>query len=191
MENMGNRKFKVNGADVDEIIKRLGLDKVIIDLPDTKETYKALAPFDWDFLEGEEEIRCIEDEGVEEDENENITLSTNPLYPNIMNNFNNMATYIEACFRVAKKSPNMIFLSNLWTEEVSKEYEVVGSQVLAMDHVLLQTLLSSFYNHFLDPDNVKNDSAEIVEDIDKRLKEHWKEAQNHPSLISFVQRLFK
>lgn len=188
MENMGTRKFKIKGSDIGEIIKRLGIENVIIDLPDTKETYKTLGAFDWDFV-GDEEIRDVEPEKVEEEIERGTTTDNNPLY-HLLTDFNSMATYIEACYRVAKKSPGIVFKSNLWTEQVGTEFEVVGSEVLAMDHVLLKTLLTSFYDHFLDPENMK-EKDEIISDIDNRVSKHWKEAQNHPTLISFIHCLYK
>lgn len=191
MENMGTRKFKIKGSDIGEIIKRLGIEDVIIDLPDTKETYKTLGAFDWDFVEEDEEDEEVEPESVEENEKgeEYLGDNDNPLYP-LLTDFNSMATYIEACYRVAKKSPGIVFKSNLWTEQVGTEFEVVGSEVLAMDHVLLKTLLTSFYDHFLDPENMK-EKDEIISDIDNRVNKHWKEAQNHPTLISFIHCLYK
>lgn len=189
MENMGTRKFKIKGSDIGEIIKRLGIEDVIIDLPDTKETYKTLGAFDWDFVEDEEdEVWMGEEEKVEEKEKKEGD-KDNPLY-HLLTDFNSMATYIEACYRVAKKSPGIVFKSNLWTEQVGTEFEVVGSEVLAMDHVLLKTLLTSFYDHFLDPENMK-EKDEIISDIDDRVSKHWKEAQNHPTLISFIHCLYK
>ena len=187
---MGTRKFKIKASDFSEIIKRLEIDNVIIDLPDTKETYKTLGAFDWDFV-GDEEIRDVEPKSVEEKEKEEEYLgdNNNPLY-HLLTDFNSMATYIEACYRVAKKSPGIVFKSNLWTEQVGTEFEVVGSEVLAMDHVLLKTLLTSFYDHFLDPENMK-EKDEIISDIDDRVSKHWKEAQNHPTLISFIHCLYK
>ena len=192
MENMGTRKFKIKGSDIGEIIKRLGIENVIIDLPDTKETYKTLGAFDWDFVGDEvDEVWMGEEEKVEEKEKKEEYLgdNDNPLY-HLLTDFNSMATYIEACYRVAKKSPGIVFKSNLWTEQVGTEFEVVGSEVLAMDHVLLKTLLTSFYDHFLDPENMK-EKDEIISDIDDRVSKHWKEAQNHPTLISFIHCLYK
>jgi hypothetical protein len=190
MENMGTRKFKIKGSDIGEIIKRLGIEDIIIDLPDTKETYKTLGAFDWDFVEDEVDEE-VEPESVEEKEKKEECLgdNDNPLY-HLLTDFNSMATYIEACYRVAKKSPGIVFKSNLWTEQVSTEFDVVGSEVLAMDHILLKTLLTSFYDHFLDPENMK-EKDEIISDIDDRVSKHWKEAQNHPTLISFIHCLYK
>jgi hypothetical protein len=192
MENMGTRKFKIKGSDISEIIKRLGIENVIIDLPDTKETYKTLGAFDWDFVgDDEDEVWMGEEETVEEKEKKEEYLgdNDNPLY-HLLTDFNSMATYIEACYRVAKKSPGIVFKSNLWTEQVGTEFEAVGSEVLAMDHVLLKTLLTSFYDHFLDPENIK-EKDEIISDIDNRISKHWREAQNHPTLISFIHCLYK
>lgn len=187
---MGTRKFKIKGSDIGEIIKRLGIENVIIDLPDTKETYKTLGAFDWDFVEDDgDEVWMGEEEKVEEKIERGTTTDNNPLY-HLLTDFNSMATYIEACYRVAKKSPGIVFKSNLWAEQVGTEFEVVGSEVLAMDHLLLKTLLTSFYDHFLDPGNME-ERDEIVNDIDKRVSEHWKEAQNHPTLISFIHCLYK
>ena len=193
---MGNRKFKMKGLDAIEAIKRFGLDEVILDLPDTKETYKTLSALavDWDFYEepegeevGDMEINEMPEEKSDPAKNETENLGS---LDYLLTDFNKMATYIEAAYKLGKKSPEIIFGSNLWTEEMAKLYDEVGSSILTIDHTLLSTLLSSFYDHFLDPNNL-HDRAEIVGDINKRLKEHWKEAPNHPSLISYIQILFK
>ena len=190
MEYMGNRKFKIKkGQDINDLIEKLGLDEIIIDLPDTKETYKTLAAFDWDFVESED-INEIPEQTEERIENKKESDSTNPFDETILKDFNTAATFLGAGYRLAKKSPDIVFGSNLWAEEMMKLYDTVGSETLALDHTLTATFLSSFYNCFLTPDQI-NDKGEIIEDINNRLKEHWKEAQNHPSMISFIHCLFK
>jgi hypothetical protein len=190
MEYMGNRKFKIKkGQDINGLIEKLGLDEIIIDLPDTKETYKALSIFDWDFVE----------ENTGEGIDLNIKEKTIPasstdintsFEKTIIKDFNTAATFLEAGYRLAKKSPDIIYGSNLWVEEMAKLYDIVGSEVLAIDHTLTTTFLSSFYNCFLNPDKIE-DRDEMIEDLSDRLKKHWKEAQNHPSMISFIHILFK
>lgn len=180
MGYMGNkRRFKVKKNDVLEIIEKLGLDEVIVDLPDSKETYKILGNFDWDFCD---EIDVAEKEA----ENEIESLD----FPDLLCSFNNMATYIEAGWMVAKKSPALIFESDLWKKEMKKMYDEVGNTILTIDHTMISTYLSSYYGHFMTPNDI-NDRTDIIEDINKKLKEHWKEAQNHASIISFIAILFK
>lgn len=194
MEYMGNRKFKIKkGQDINDLIEKLGLDDLIIDLPDTKETYKALAALDWDFVENENIIEVPEEKSIVEEviqEENKGEKSTNPFNETILKDFNSAATFLEAGYRLAKKSPDIVFGSNLWTEEMMKLYDTVGSETLALDHTLTATFLSSFYNCFLTPDQIDG-LGEVIGDINNRLKEHWKEAQNHPSMISFIHCLFK
>lgn len=186
----------MKGPDAIETIKRFGLDEVILDLPDTKETYKILSALvvDWDFYEEPEgeEVGDVEEINEMPEENSPAKNETENLgsLDYLLTDFNKMATYIEAAYKLGKKSPEIIFGSNLWTEEMAKLYDEVGNSILTIDHTLLSTLLSSFYDHFLDPNNL-HDRAEIVGDINKRLKEHWKETSNHLSLISYIQILFK
>lgn len=179
---MGNRKFKIKGQDIDSLIKSLGLDEIIIELPDCKETYKALGTCDWDFYdESEESIIEVEEKETER----NCDLLS------MLSSYNDLATFIEASYRLAKKSPDIVYGSNLYNQEISKLYSVVGSEKVSIDHSLIASLLSAFFNDFMNPENIKEKKDAVVEEVDSRIKEHWKEAPNHPSVLSFMGVLFK
>jgi len=180
---MGNRKFKIKVQDIDSLIKSLGLDEVIIELPDCKETYKALGTCDWDFYDEEQPI-IGEEVGEKETERNCDILS-------MLSSYNDLATFIEASYRLAKKSPDIVYGSNLYNQEISKLYAVVGGEEISIDHSLIASLLSAFFNDFMNPENIKEKKDAVVEEVNSRIKEHWKEAPNHPSVLSFMGVLFK
>lgn len=174
---MNTRKFKINRDSILELLNRVNtISDVLVDLPDTKETYKTLADLDWDFADDEEKIQEI---GVTEGEQE-FTL----------NNFNELATYVEAVFRLGKKSPALIFKSKTWKEEVEKLYTIIGHEPTTIEHSLTSSLLSSFYGQFFNPQYIEN-KEEIINDLDSRLEKTWKEIQYHLSIASYLKILLK
>lgn len=183
---MGNRKFKIGVNDIKQIIDSLNLDHLIIELPDSKDTYKALGACDWDFYDESGEEPILEVTNNEEKEIERTCDLTS-----LISSYNELATFIEASYRLARKSPDIIYGSNLYNQEISKLYAQVGSEDISIDHSLISSLLSAFFGDFMNPENMKEKKNVIVEDVDSRLKEHWKEAPNHPSVLSFMGVLFK
>ena len=175
---MDTRKFIIKRDSIPELLRRVNsISEVIIDLPDTKETYKTLADLDWDFADEEEKIQEIKEcDGGEQEMS--------------LDSFNDMATYIEAVYRLGKKSPGIIFKSKTWSDEVEKLYILVGHEPLSIEHTLTSTLLSSFYGQFFTPQNIEN-KEEILNDLDDRLGKTWKEIQNHPSLASYLKILLQ
>ena len=174
---MNTRKFMIKRDSIPELLRRVNtISDVIVDLPDTKETYKTLADLDWDFVDDEEKIEEIR---FEEGEQE-FTLE----------NFNDLATYVEAVYRLGKKSPGLIFKSKTWNDEVEKLYSLVAHEPLSIEHSLTSTLLSSFYGQFFTPQNLEN-KEEILNDLENRMNKTWKEIQNHPSLASYLKILLQ
>ena len=176
---MNTRKFKINRDSILELLNRVNtISDVLVDLPDTKETYKTLADLDWDFADDEEKIQKIE--VTETEEKQEFTLD----------NFNELATYVEAVFRLGKKSPALIFKSKTWKDEVEKLYTIVGHEPTTIEHSLTSSLLSSFYGQFFTPQYIEN-KEEIINDLDNRLEKTWKEIQNHPSMASYLKILLQ
>lgn len=174
---MDTRKFKINRDSIPELLQRINsISEVIVDLPDTKETYKILADLDWDFVEEDEKIQEIKEEECEQE----MTL----------NNFNELATYVEAVYRLGKESPELIYKSKTWSDKIKDQYILVGNEPVTIEHSLTSSLLSSFYGQFFTPQNLEN-KEEIISDLDERLRKTWREIQNHPSLASYLKILLK
>jgi len=176
---MSIRKFRINKDDILDLLKQVDITSVIVELPDTKETYKNLANLDWDFVDEEDMIEKIK--SIEEEEGEQKLE---------LNDFNKLATYVEAVFRAGKKSPALIFKSKTWRDEIEKQYFLVGHEPTTIEHTLISTLLSSFYGQFFTPNSIDNED-EVINDLNNRLENTWKEIQNHPSITSYLKILLK
>jgi len=170
---MNTRKFKINRDSIPELLKRINtISDVIVDLPDTKETYKTLADLDWDFADEDEKLQEIKEEENEQEME--------------LNNFNELATYVESVYRLGKKSPELTYKSSTWNDEIKKQYILVGHEPVTIEHSLTSSLLSSFYGQFFTPQYIEN-KDEIINDLDERLRKTWREIQNHPSLASYLK----
>lgn len=150
-----------------ELLEKLGYsDGIILEIEDKKEVYKILSTdpniIDWD-IENE-----TNDEGPERETDDYVV------------DFNTLATWVEAVWRLSKKSPAIVYGSDLFNAEVEKEFSVVGSEVASIEHLGIKTLLETFYNN----------SFEFAhEELQGRVKAMWKELPNHPSVISIIAKL--
>lgn len=174
---MNTRRFIISRDSIPELLQRINsISEVIVDLPDTKETYKTLTDLDWNFADEKEKLQEIKEvEGEQE-----MTL----------NNFNELAIYVEAVYRLGKESPELIYKSKTWSDKIKDQYILVGHEPVTIEHSLTSSLLSSFYGQFFTPQNLEN-KEEVISDLDERLRKTWKEVQNHPSLASYLKVLLK
>ena len=154
----------------------------IVEVEETPELFKKLTLNDgiqeWDFCD-EEEPQEIKKENnlkpIKEIVFEEYDKTETP-EKRKFNNFNDAATYVEACWLLSKKSPSIIFESSLFNKELETYYNIVASSDVTVEHALLTMILQNYYSQV--------DYDEAYEDIIKKLKDEWKNLNQHPSLAS-------
>lgn len=97
--------------------------------------------------------------------------------------WSNLAIFILCSWKVAKKSPGMIFGTPLFKSSVAQEYENVKSSGQGSELLILGKVLESYYYSVEYPD--------AVEDVVQKIRTSWKSLPSHESLTSVSIRLFK
>ena len=117
----------------------------------------------WDFNEEPEEKKPE----ISEDDSIFIT------------DYNKAAIWIEAVWKMSKKSPNLIFGSQLFKEKLALEYNEVAGNTVTVEHALLCMILENYYKDTVD-------FKTSYEDIVEKIKNNWKDLDQHPSLASIA-----
>lgn len=94
-------------------------------------------------------------------------------------NYNEAATWIEATWKLSKKSPNLIFGSQLFKKEIALKYDIVANSSVTVEHSLLCMILENYYKD--------TDFKTSYEDIVEKIKNNWKGFNQHPSLASIAK----
>ena len=114
--NSADNTFRLNIEEQEsaELFKKLSTDSGILS---------------WDFNEEPEEKKP---EISEDDSSLDIT------------NYNKAAIWIEAVWKMSKKSPNLVFGSLLFKEKVALEYNEVAGNTVTVEHALLCMILENY-----------------------------------------------
>lgn len=97
--------------------------------------------------------------------------------------YEGLAKFIEASWRVCKKSPGIIFGTPLFKSVLGKEYENIEKEGNKLDRALLKQVLESYYLGFPYED--------ALDDTVNKIKVAWKSLPSHQSLTSVSVRLYK
>jgi hypothetical protein len=152
--------------------------ELCIEKEETADLFKKLSTdpgiVSWEFDEGIEPLQNTETTKLEPQQEKNKS----NLIP-YFTNYNDAATFIEGVWRLSKKSPNMIFGSQLFKKEAMTEFNVVGSSQITVEHSLLTMILQNYYKDL--------EFTEAYEDIVEKLKQNWKALSGHPGLASLAK----
>lgn len=188
---MRNRKIRVDikTDKVKEVLDKLNKSSEFItldlDVEENKDIYKYLSTSDniisWDFIEDEEKkvkesitkvSKVIE---VEED--------NSVVDPIAITNYNEFATYVEAIWRVSRKSPTVLWGSNFFNKIIKEEYNIVATSPLTLEHGLLVMILQTYYRDV--------EIMEALNDTNNKLKNNWNKLKDHLSLASVSKMLYE
>lgn len=93
-----------------------------------------------------------------------------------------LCLFIECSWRVAKKSPGVIFGTPLFKSSLSQELELVKDNP-SSERILLEKVLESYY--------IGVEYIDAVEDTIGKIRSAWKTLSKHESLTSVSIRLYK
>lgn len=152
--NSADNTFRLNIEEQEsaELFKKLSTDSGILS---------------WDFNEEPEETKPE----ISEDDSSLVQYITN---------YNKAAIWIEAVWKMSKKSPNLIFGSQLFKEKLALEYNEVAGNTVTVEHALLCMILENYYKDTVD-------FKTSYEDIVEKIKNNWKGLDQHPSLASIAK----
>ncbi len=97
--------------------------------------------------------------------------------------YEGLAKFIEASWRVCKKSSGIIFGTPLFKSVLEKEYELIEKEGNKIDRALLRQVLETYYMGYPFED--------AVEDAIEKIRSAWKSLPTHQSLTSVSIRLYK
>lgn len=187
---MRNRKIRVDikTDKVKEVLNKLNKNSEFItldlDIEENKDTYKYLSTsnniISWDFIEDEEkkvkESIAEVSKVVEVEDNAIID-------PIAITNYNEFATYVEAVWRVSRKSPTLVWGSNFFNKVIKDEYNIVATSPLTLEHGLLVMILQTYYRDV--------EIIEALNDTNEKLKNNWNKLKDHLSLASVSKMLYE
>lgn len=187
---MRNRKIRVDikTDKVKEVLNKLNKNSEFItldlDIEENKDTYKYLSTsnniISWDFIEDEEKKvkeSIAEVSKVVEVEDNSI------IDPIAITNYNEFATYVEAAWRVSRKSPTLVWGSNFFNKVIKDEYNIVATSPLTLEHGLLVMILQTYYRDV--------EIIEALNDTNEKLKNNWNKLKDHLSLASVSKMLYE
>jgi len=187
---MQNRKIKVSirVSKIKEVLEKLNKSSefitVDLDIEENKDIYKYLSTSDdiisWDFIEKENtynknsSIQELKNKEVEE-----IRLE-DPIH---IDNYNELATYVESVWRVCIKSPIIKWGTDFFYKTLNDEYNMIALSPISLEHALLVMILQTYYRDV--------DITKAIEDTNDKLKNNWNSLKNHPSLASVSKALYE
>jgi hypothetical protein len=186
---MSNRKINITVKSSDSlkiIIEELGKSikgelKLTMTLEDTKETmsYICRSPYilDWDYDSKSQESN-IQDEAIKS-ELHNESLDLFEIVGIHEKNWNELTWIIESIWKLAQRSPSLIFGTRFFIDAVSDIYK---EKLVTPEHVILAMIIEGYYKDF--PLN------EIKEDINSKLRDNWK-SLNGITLSELATKLYK
>ncbi len=183
-----NTRVKIKVRNIPDLLKSLDGDleqtfTFDLDLELSKTTIQILNNYceDWDFVDSSKEDKIekketvsIEDSGPESYYSSRLKIKT----------YNDLATLLEAIFKLYKNSPNIKFESGLFYNTLEAEYNKVASEPISVEHSLIAMIIESYYGIT----NMEN----AIEDTVEKLKGMWisKELSGHPGVTSLTKILY-
>lgn len=147
-------------------------------LEENKQTFTVLTTnqyiYDWEF---------VEDNKPQPRKTVDINTTTTTTPELNITDFNELATLIEAMWKVGYKSPNILMNSNMAKELIKEKYNEVAGEIVTVDHALLKMILENFYGN--------TDIIEATEDTKQKMESLWKNMRDYTSLSSITAKLFK
>lgn len=193
---MYNRKIKVEiKADkVKEVLEKLNKDSnsitLDLDIEENKKIYKYLSTSDdiisWDFVEEIENKKVIPlIPTIKQEENEEILEvdTEEVINPISISDYNEFATYVEAVWRVGRKSPTIKWGTRFFYKALKDEYNIVASSPVSLEHALLVMVMQTYYRDV--------ELNEAINDTNSRLKDIWDKLKDHLSLASVSKALYE
>lgn len=147
-------------------------------LEENKQTFTVLTTnqyiYDWEFVDNVTQIQP----------RKTVDINTTTTTPELnITDFNELATLIEAMWKVGYKSPNILMNSNMAKELIKEKYNEVAGEIVTVDHALLKMILENFYGN--------TDIIEATEDTKQKMESLWKNMRDYTSLSSITAKLFK
>ena len=101
-----------------------------------------------------------------------------------VDNYNSLATLVEAIFKISKKSPGIKFESGLFFNVLNVEYSNIANSDATIEHSLLAMIIGTYYG-----DSKMEDA---IEDTINKLRGMWisKELSGHPNTTSLTKILY-
>ena len=149
-------------------------------LEENKQTFTVLTTnqyiYDWEFVDNVTQVQL--------QPRKTIDINTTTTTPELnITDFNELATLIEAMWKVGYKSPNILMNSNMAKELIKEKYNEVAGEIVTVDHALLKMILENFYGN--------TDIIEATEDTKQKMESLWKNMRDYTSLSSITAKLFK
>lgn len=149
-------------------------------LEENKQTFTVLTTnqyiYDWEFVDNVTQVQL--------QPRKTVDINTTTTTPELnITDFNELATLIEAMWKVGYKSPNILMNSNMAKELIKEKYNEVAGEIVTVDHALLKMILENFYGN--------TDIIEATEDTKQKMESLWKNMRDYTSLSSITAKLFK
>lgn len=97
--------------------------------------------------------------------------------------FHGVAYYIEASWRVCKKSPGIIFGTPLFKESFEREYSEIKNGTPKVESVLLLKVLEAYYSGITD--------LNMMIDVEDKIRTRWKQLSQAETLTGVSIMMFK
>lgn len=175
--------------------------QITLDLEDTRKTYEYLCKskriLDWElgdsisetpvkttqtYQEPEEEPEEIKEPEPKKPERKVEKFTDYVSKFSGTSDWHGLCLFIECSWRVAKKSPGVIFGTPLFKSSLGQELELVKDNA-SSERILLEKVLESYY--------IGVDYIDAVEDTIGKIRSAWKTLNKHESLTSVSIRLYK
>jgi len=176
--------------------------QITLNLEDTRKTYEYLCRskriLGWDVGDSilEDEAEKILQTNYDREEREEEIKEPEPKKPERKvekftdyvskfsgtSDWHGLCLFIECSWRVAKKSPGVIFGTPLFKSSLGQELELVKDNA-SSERILLEKVLESYY--------IGVDYIDAVEDTIGKIRSAWKTLNKHESLTSVSIRLYK
>lgn len=189
---MSTRKItiRVKKEDLSEVIREIKAQEteitLTLSLPDSKDVYKYLSTsdkvLDWEFLE-DEQVGEVDKEETEE--KKDLDVFSEFVY-NVISGPTNLSegisSFIEATWRVNKKSPGIIFGTPLFIAATGNELGSLSSGP-SIEKAVLYKVIEAYYNGF--------SKLDIVSDLCDKIRGKWKEVSKCETLTNVSILLFR
>lgn len=189
---MSTRKItiRVKKEDLSEVIREIKAQEteitLTLSLPDSKDVYKYLSTsdkvLDWEFLEDEPAIEVNKEET---EEKKDLDIFSEFVY-NVISGPTNLSegisSFIEATWRVNKKSPGIIFGTPLFITATGNELGSLSSGP-SIEKAVLYKVIEAYYNGF--------SKIDIVSDLCDKIRGKWKEMSKCETLTNVSILLFR
>jgi len=182
--------IRVKKEDLSEVIREIKAQEteitLTLSLPDSKDVYKYLSTsdkvLDWEFLEDDEPAIEVD---KETEEKKDLDVFSEFVY-NVISGPTNLSegisSFIEATWRVNKKSPGIIFGTPLFIAATGNELGSLSSGP-SIEKAVLYKVIEAYYNGF--------SKLDIVSDLCDKIRGKWKEMSKCETLTNVSILLFR